>query len=149
MAEFKVVLSNPKDKDGKTYKRMVKGNQALSLIGKKIGDDVDGIFLGMPGYKLILTGGSDKDGFPMRRDVPGARRTKVLMSKGLGFRPKDKGVRRRKSVRGNTISPEIVQLNMKIKSGGGRPLAELLKEGEQEKEPEKKETRGRDSERKR
>ena len=147
MAEFKVVLSNPKDKDGKTYKRMVKGNQALSLIGKKIGDEVDGIFLGMPGYKLLLTGGSDKDGFPMRRDVPGARRTKVLLTKGLGFKPKDRGVRKRKSVRGNTISPDIVQLNMKIKSGGGRPLAELLKEGEQE--PEKKETRGRESDKKR
>jgi small subunit ribosomal protein S6e len=147
MAEFKVVLSNPKDKDGKTYKRMVKGNQALSLIGKKIGDEVDGIFLGMPGYKLLLTGGSDKDGFPMRRDFPGARRTKILLTKGLGFKPKDKGVRKRKSVRGNTISPDIVQLNMKIKSGGGRPLAELLKEGEQE--PEKKETRGRESDKKR
>jgi small subunit ribosomal protein S6e len=143
MAEFKVVISNPRDKDGKTYKRMVKGSQALSLIGKKIGDDVDGIFLGMPGYKLILTGGSDKDGFPMRRDVPGARRVKILITKGLGFRPKDRGVRKRKSIRGNTISQEIVLLNMKIKSGSGRPLAELLKEGEQEKEPEKKETRGR------
>ena len=139
MAEFKVVISNPKDKDGKTYKRVVKGSQALSLVGKKVGDDVDGIFLGMPGYKLVLTGGSDKDGFPMRRDVPGAKRTKILMSEGLGFHPKDQGVRKRKSVRGNTISPEIVQLNMKIKTGGGRPLSELLKEGAEDKAADKKE----------
>lgn len=145
MAEFKVVISNPKDKDGKTYKRVVKGSQALSMIGKKIGDDVDGIFLGMPGYKLVLTGGSDKDGFAMRRDVPGARRTKILMTKGVGFHPSRKGVRVRKGIRGNTISPEIVQVNMKIKSMGGKALAELLKEEPDKeaqkpsgKEPEKK-----------
>lgn len=119
------------------------GNQALSLIGKKIGDEVDGIFLGMPGYKLVLLGGCDKDGFPMRRDLPTAKRMKILLTKGIGFHPENKGVRKRKSVRGNTISPEIVLLNMKIKSGSGRPLSELLKEGEQEKPTEKKEVRGR------
>lgn len=145
MAEFKVVIANPKDKDGKTYKRGVKGSQALSLVGKKIGDEVDGIFLGLPGYKLILTGGSDKDGFPMRRDVPGAKRTKVLVTEGLGFHPERAGQRKRRSMRGNTVSQEIVLLNMKVKSVGGRPLADLLKDEPEEKEkPKGREAAGKD-----
>jgi small subunit ribosomal protein S6e len=64
----------------------------------------------------------------MRSDLPGTRRKKLLISKSTGFKPKDKGVRRRKSVRGNTISPDIMQVNMKITSYGSKSVEELLKE---------------------
>lgn len=126
MVEFKAVVSNK----GKSYNIKVTGQYANSLIGKKIGDEIDGLFLNLPGYKLILTGGSDKDGFPMRRDLPGTRRMRLLLSKGLGFKPKDKGVRRRKSVRGNTISPDIVQINLKVISVGAKPIEEMIKSEE-------------------
>lgn len=125
MAEFKAIISNPKD--GKSYKRDIKGHHANSLIGKKIGDEVDGIFVSLPGYKLIITGGSDKEGFPMRKDLTGPRRTKLLISESTGFHPRDRGIRRRKNVRGNTISSDIVQINFKIKSVGARPIEELFK----------------------
>jgi len=130
MAEFKVVVS-----DGKhSYNVKVEGHHANSLIGKKIGDEVDGIFVSLPGYKLQITGGSDADGFVMRRDVPGISRRKILITKGVGFKPKDKGVRKRKTVCGNTITLNISQINMKVIKKGAKPIEELLKAVEKTEE---------------
>src|SRR5438132_1200079 len=64
LAEFKAVIADPKS--GKSYKRDITGHYANALIGKKLGEDLDGLYVGLPGYKLQITGGSDKDGFPMR-----------------------------------------------------------------------------------
>ena len=146
MVEFKVVVNNPKD--GKSYNVQVTGHHANSLIGKKIGDEVDGIFVSLPGYKLQITGGTDKDGFPMRKDLPGMIRKRLLLTKGVGFKPKEKGLRKRKMVHGNTISQNIVQINMKITKQGPRAIEELLAlqkkeekttEEKAEEKPEKKE----------
>jgi small subunit ribosomal protein S6e len=128
MVEFKTIIADPRS--GKTYQWDVVGHHANSLVGKRIGDEVDGIFVNLPGYKLVVTGGSDKDGFPMRKDIPGPRRKKVLITKGVGFHPKDKGVRKRVTIRGNTISPDTVQINMKITSHGSKSIEDLLKEEE-------------------
>jgi small subunit ribosomal protein S6e len=132
MVEFKAVISDPKS--GKTYQAVVSGHHANSLVGKKVGDEFDGIFVSLPGYKLVVTGGSDKDGFPMRKELQGTRRRKLLISKSQGFRPKDKGVRRRKSVRGNTISTDIIQINMKITAYGSKPIEDALKQADEKKE---------------
>lgn len=126
MVEFKAVISDPKN--GKTYTRTIAGHYASALVGKKIGDDVDGLFLSLPGYKLKITGGSDKDGFPMRRDLPGPRRRPVLVSGGTGFHPKRRGLRRRKNLRGNTISADILQLNLKISQRGPKSIEDAFKE---------------------
>ncbi len=130
MVEFRANISDPKT--GKSYQKEVSGNQANAILGKKIGDRIDGIFMDMPGYKLEITGGSDKDGFPMRKDLPGPRRKKLLISKGLGFAPHMKGERRRKNMRGNTVSPDTVQLNMQITARGPRSAEELLTKKEEE-----------------
>ncbi len=125
MVDFKAVISDPKG--GKNFQTTVSGHHANSLIGKRIRDDVDGIFVGLPGYKLVITGGSDKDGVPMRPDVYGTRRKRILLTKGTGFDPKDKGVRKRRTIRGNTISPDILQINMKITTYGPKPIKDLMK----------------------
>jgi small subunit ribosomal protein S6e len=132
MVEFKAVISDPRT--GKTFPTVVEGHHANSLVGKKVGDEFDGIFVSLPGYKLVVTGGSDKEGFPMRKELQGTRRKKLLISKSQGFRPKDKGVRRRKSVRGNTISPDIVQINMRITAYGSKPIEDALKQVDEKKE---------------
>jgi len=132
MVEFKANISDPKT--GKSYQSVISGNQANAVLGKKIGDKIDGIFVEMPGYKLEITGGADKDGFPMRNDLPGPRRKKLLISKGLGYDPHMDGERRRKNMRGNTVSPDTVQLNLKVTTRGPRSVEELLsKKGEEEK----------------
>lgn len=112
MVKFKIIVSNPVDGISKAIE--VEGSRAAPLIGRKIGDTVDGTIIGMPGTKLLITGGCDKDGFPMRPDIHGGVKTKILLSGGVGFKPRDKGERRRKTVRGNIITEEIVQINMKI-----------------------------------
>ena len=130
MVEFKAIIADPKS--GKSYPKEVSGHHANSLIGKKIGEEVDGIFVDLPGYKLIITGGSDRDGTPMRKDVPGSRRRPMLVTKGVGFHPADKGVRMRRNVRGNAISPDIVQINMRIVQHGPKAIKDSLKATEGE-----------------
>jgi small subunit ribosomal protein S6e len=123
MPEFKVVVSD----EGKSHQVIVKGHHANSLVGKKIGEEVDGIFVSLPGYKLEITGGSDIDGFAMRKDVPGISRRRLLLSKGIGFKPSDKGVRKRRTVCGNEITLGITQINMKVIKKGKEPIEQLLK----------------------
>ncbi len=112
MAKFKIIVSNPEEGTSKTVE--LEEARAIPLIGKKIGDILDGTILGLSGYKVQITGGSDKDGFPMRPNVHGGVRRSVVLSGGVGFNPENKGERKRKKVRGNVITDEIVQINMKI-----------------------------------
>jgi small subunit ribosomal protein S6e len=128
LAEFRAIVSDPKD--GKSYQAAVSGHHANSLIGKKIGDVVDGIFVGLPGFKLQITGGSDKDGFPMRKDLPGPRRKQLLVSKSIGFNALEGGLRRKKTMRGNTIAPDTLQINLKVTQHGMKPISELIKKEE-------------------
>ncbi len=131
MAEFKVVISDPKT--GKAYQKVVSGANANKLIGKQIGDVINGTLVDLPpDYELQITGGSDKDGFPMRPDLPGTGRKRLLLSGGVGYNPKEKGVRRRKTVRGRVISADIVQINMKVVKHGKIPLEEFFKREEKE-----------------
>jgi len=131
MVEFKAVVNDLKT--GMSYNVPVSGHHANSLIGKKIGDTIDGIFVGLPGYKLAITGGSDKDGFAMRKDLPGPRRKKLLLTNSTGFYTTEGGLRRRKSVRGNTVATDTVQINMKIVSQGPKQVEELIVKKEEKK----------------
>jgi len=124
MVDFKVVVGDVKT--GKAHKVNVTGHHANSLVGKNIGEIVDGIFVGLPGYKLKITGGSDRNGTPMRKDLPGNKRRRILLSDGLGFHEVYPGERRRKALRGATISSEIVQINMAVAEYGPKPIAEIL-----------------------
>jgi small subunit ribosomal protein S6e len=101
-----------------------------NLIGLKIGNEFDASPLGLNGYKLRITGGSDKNGFPMKKDVEGPRRIKSLLSGGVGFKPRRKGQRRRKTVRGNTISDDIVQINTIVVQKGKKTIKDLLQSEE-------------------
>jgi len=132
MVEFKVVVNDVKT--GKAHQVQVAGHHANALIGKKIGDEVDGIFISLPGYKLKITGGTDKDGFPMRADLPGMARRRLLVTTSTGFHAKEKGLRRKKSIRGNTIGQDIVQINMKVVKYGPRAIDQLIKPESEGKE---------------
>ena len=108
--EVKVVVSYA---DGKSEQKELKGEEAEKFIGYKIGDSFDGTLVGLEGT-LRITGGSDKDGFPMKKGVYGSRRMKLLLAGGIGYNPTDEGVRRKKRVRSDTIAEEIVQINTKV-----------------------------------
>jgi small subunit ribosomal protein S6e len=112
MAKFKIVISDPET--GKSESVESEETRAVPLIGRKLGEVIDGSMVGMTGYKLRITGGSDKDGFPMRPNVHGGVRTSVILTEGVGFHPSRGGERRRKTLRGKTITEDIIQINMKI-----------------------------------
>ncbi|MCK5458746.1 MAG: 30S ribosomal protein S6e, partial [Thermoplasmatales archaeon] len=137
MVEFKIVVNDTKN--GKSHNILVSGHHANSLIGKKIHDEVDGIFVSLPGYKLQITGGTDKNGFPMRTDLPGTIRRRLLLSESLGFKPKDSGVRKKKSVRGNTVHQDVVQINMMVIKHSSKPIEDIIKVKAKKDEEGKKE----------
>jgi small subunit ribosomal protein S6e len=132
---MKVTVANPED--GKTFQLELDDNKAKVLLGKKIKDTVNGEAIGIKGkFELVITGGSDKDGFPMRSDVHGTGRKRVLLTRGPGFHPKEEGERRRKTIRGNTIAKDIAQVNMKVVNKGPKEdLAKALGVAPKEKEP--------------
>lgn len=124
MANFKVVVSDPKE--GRAYQVDVKDAEANALIGKSIGNVVDGALFGLAGYKVKITGGCDGSGFVMKPDLPGHRRQRILLAVGVGYTPKHPGQRRRKMMRGKEIAPDVVQINAKIVEYGSKSIRALL-----------------------
>ena len=125
---FKIVVSQKAE----TYQMEVEDAKALN--GLVIGDEFDGSIVGLDGYTLKITGGSDKNGFTIKKDVPGTRRIKSLLTGGTGYHPKADGVKRRKTVRGNTIADDIVQINTVVTEAGSKSIADILGAGEEEEE---------------
>jgi len=129
LAKFKIIISDPDSGTSKTVE--LEETRAVPLIGRRLGEILDGAIVGLSGHKVQITGGSDKDGFPMKPSVHGGVRRKIILGGGVGFNPKDKGERRRKTVRGNVITDEIVQINMKILEKP-KPAKETKKKKEKE-----------------
>ena len=107
-----LIVSNPAD--GTSQRVELDDQQLRALYGTRIGQVIEGAVAGMQGYKIKLTGGTDKDGIPMRPDVHGSAKARVVLSGGVGYKPKNKGEKKRKVVRGNTVSTETTFLNFTI-----------------------------------
>ena len=132
--DFRVVVSDPKS--GKAYQVELKDPGAAKLMGKHIGDKIEGEILGMPGYSMQVTGGSDREGFPMRADLPGSKRRKILLTTGTGYHPAAEGKKKRKSIHGRDISSDVGQINVKVVEAGAKSLEELLGKAPKEENPE-------------
>jgi small subunit ribosomal protein S6e len=124
MAEFTVVVADPES--GAAYQRTVEDQDANRFVGRSIGEEVDGNAVGLSGYTVEITGGSDVVGRPMREDVAGPGLKRVLLAGGTGYRPSREGERRRVTVRGREVGEETRQINAAIASRGDRPVEELL-----------------------
>lgn len=116
---LKIVIGT---KSGKAYQKELSGEEAEALYGRVLGEEFDGSVIGLSGAKLLITGGSDASGFPMRKDVSGTKKRKILVAKSLGFRGKLRGkrfggLRIKKMVAGNTVFDRTNQLNLKAISG--------------------------------
>lgn len=151
---FKINIA---DKSGKTFKLELETEE---FIGKALHDKVDGkeLLPSLSGYEFEISGASDKAGFTAMKDVPGIGLKKVLLTYGKAMKrrprkegkkkrsnPTPKGLRLRKTVRGQVISPEITQINLKILKAGTKSLSEVFpdqnkpKEEKSEEKMEKKE----------
>ncbi len=87
----------------KAWQIAVPEEVAIRLAGLEIGDTFDGSIIGYDGLRFKIRGGSDATGFPMHPGVPGSVKKRILLSGPPGFRPRRKGERRRKTVRGRMI----------------------------------------------
>lgn len=129
--EYKLVIGA---KDGKSYQKEVKDAEADALHNKHLGETVSGNFLGYSGYEFLITGGSDKSGFPMRKGIQAARK-KVMVGKSVGNCGKDRNNRKRnglfikKTVCGERITKIIRQINLKVIKEGPQPLGRSPTEG--------------------
>ena len=126
MAEFTVAVSDPED--GTTYQVDASDQDANRFVGREIGEEVDGSAVGLDGYTLEVTGGSDDAGRPMRADVAGPTLTELLLEGGTGYNPDREGERKRVTVRGREISDATRQINAKVVARGDQPVADLLEE---------------------
>jgi len=127
-------------KTGKAYSKKV---EEPVFLNKKIGDKVNLSVIGLDGFEGEIRGGSDKNGFPMKPSMQGTTRRKIFISKGVGFKPKRKGVRVRKTVRRNTVAEDIHQVNIAVTKFGSKSLEELLGKKEEKKEDEKESNSGK------
>ena len=133
---FKINLSH----NGKTAKFEIESEY---LVGQTIGSKIDGkeISPDLEGYEIEITGTSDKAGFPGLKDVKGPTLRRVLLTYGIGMhkRPRKegkkpvsspKGLRLKKSIRGNEISEDTVQINSKVLKEGKKKFEGLFKTAE-------------------
>jgi small subunit ribosomal protein S6e len=124
MAEFTVAVADPAT--GKTHQVEVSGQNANRFIGREIGEEVDGSAVGLSGYTLTITGGSDDAGRPMRGDISGDSLEEVLLDGGTGYEPSRDGERSRVTVRGREVGDATRQINTRIAKQGGGEVEELL-----------------------
>jgi len=118
---MKLVINDPKT--GKSYSLE---KDIDIFLNKKLGEVVDGSIIGLDGFKLEITGGSDNSGFPMKKGLHFPYKIKVLGSSGVGFKSIKKGEKKRKTLRGEIVSSDIAQLNLKIIEYGNKNIEELL-----------------------
>ncbi|MCD4666918.1 30S ribosomal protein S6e [archaeon] len=129
--ELSIVINDIKT--GKSYAKKLNETESANFFHKKIRDKLDGGKFGFKGYEFEIRGGSDKSGFPMRFDFDSSVRKKALLSEGPGVKISRKGMRKRKTIRGNTISEDIAQVNLKVLKPGEKSLDSIF--GKEEAAP--------------
>jgi len=126
---FKLVINNKE----KAYSKELNEQESQAFINQKIKDKVSGNTFGFKNYEFEIMGGSDKDGFPMRFDLPGTGRRRLLLSRGPCVKIKRRGMRKRKTCRGNVIAEDIKQINIKVLKEGDKKLVDMFPKKEEEK----------------
>lgn len=98
------------------------------MYDKRISQDVSGEDLGdeFAGYIFRISGGNDKQGFPMKQGVLTNTRVRLLLREGVScYRPRRVGERKRKSVRGCIVGADLSVLNLVVIKKGDQEIAEL------------------------
>jgi small subunit ribosomal protein S6e len=129
---MKIVYSDKKS--GKTSQAEVPKEFEAMVIGKKIGEQVEGSAIKLDGMKLQITGLTDNTGSPSRREIDGTRKAWPLLSNAPGIRHAKHGYRARRLIRGNTISADTAQINTIIVEMGTHTAEQLFKPKEKKAE---------------
>jgi small subunit ribosomal protein S6e len=128
---YKLNISGGKEGAGKGQSKLIEiDEKKFRFEGMKIGETIKGGLIGFPNYEFVITGGSDRSGFPMRKDVHGPVKKKILVSKrGIGYKPIRKGAKKRKTVRGNEVTYDMTLINLVVTKYGEAELFQK-KEGD-------------------
>lgn len=100
----------------------------LPFFEKRMAAEVPGDSLGdeFKGYVFKITGGNDKQGFPMMQGVLTNSRVRLLFTKGMKcYRPRRDGEKKRKSVRGCIVGPDLSALNLVLVKKGAEDIPGL------------------------
>ena len=119
-------------KIGKTAQVAVAKETEAMLVGKRMGEVIDGAVAGLEGFKLRITGLSDNMGAPSRIEIEGTRKARPLLSYGVGMRTARHGHRERRLIRGNTVSSDTSQINTVIEEYGSKSPEEIFKAKQKE-----------------
>merc|ERR1719273_1854485 len=92
---------------------------ATEVSGDSLGDE-------FKGYVFRIAGGNDKQGFPMKQGILCNHRVRLLFKKGMScYRERRKGCRKRKSVRGCVVGPDLATLSLVLVRKGAEELPGL------------------------
>merc|ERR1712232_699347 len=100
----------------------------MPFFDKRMSRDVEGDSLGdeFKGYIFKIAGGNDKQGFPMKQGILVNHRVRLLFKKGMScFRERRTGTRKRKSVRGCVVGPDLAVLSLVIAKKGAEDIPGL------------------------
>jgi len=127
---YKLNISGGNKGSGKGMSKLIEiDEKKFRFEGMKIGEIIKGGLIGFPNYEFEITGGSDSSGFPMRKDVHGPVKKRILVSKrGIGYKPTRKGSKKRKTVRGNEVTFDMTLINLKVLKYGEAALFKKDKE---------------------
>ncbi len=127
---YKLNISGGNKGSGKGMSKLIEiDEKKFRFGGMKIGEIIKGGLIGFPNYEFEITGGSDSSGFPMRKDVHGPVKKKILVSKrGIGYKPRRQGERKRRTVRGNEVTFDMTLINLKVVKYGEAALFKKDKE---------------------
>lgn len=99
-----------------------------SFMDKRMGQEVagDGVGPEFKGYVFKITGGNDKQGFPMKQGIMHPTRVRLLLSTGHScYRPRRTGERKRKSVRGCIVAMDLSVLALSVIKQGDEEIPGL------------------------
>jgi ribosomal protein S6E (S10) len=102
-----------------------------NLYERRMAQEIDGAVLGeeFQGTIMRISGGNDKQGFPMRQGILTNTRVRLLCSKGAkAYRQRRAGERKRKSVRGCIVGHDISVLNLVVTELGDKQIPGLTDE---------------------
>merc|ERR1711870_205644 len=97
-------------------------------MGKHMSTEVSGDSLGdeFKGYVFKIAGGNDKQGFPMKQGVLCNNRVRLLFKKGMScYRERRTGCRKRKSVRGCIVGPDLAVMALVLVKKGAEDIPGL------------------------
>lgn len=127
---MKLIIADPSTGGVKSVEIEDDFLRKANLGDYRMGQEIDGHTFGeaFSGYKFRISGGQDKDGFPMKQGVMTASRVRLLLKPGTtGFQMwrARTGERKRRSVRGCILGMDLSAIDLVVAKKGDKEIEGL------------------------